>query len=273
MPSPTLAQRTKDVLGISSLLATPRDVHLLLLTRFIRMSAYGSSTLVLALYFAALGHSDTKIGLFLSLTLVGDVGISLLLTLVADSLGRRRILVAGGLLMALSGVIFATVSNYWMLLLAAVVGVISPSGNEIGPFRAIEESTLAQLTDSKTRTDIFAFYVVVGTLGGASGSLAGGWVTQVLQSAGWSDVASFRFIFWVYAGLGLCKASLTMILSSSCEAPPTPAAQHSPSTQLQRRLKRSRQLPNSLQLLAGSFSNSAACSSSTPWQAAWSPTP
>jgi MFS family permease len=231
MPSPTLAQRTKDVLGISSLLATPRDVHLLLLTRFIRMSAYGSSTLVLALYFAALGHSDTKIGLFLSLTLVGDVGISLLLTLVADSLGRRRILVAGGLLMALSGVIFATVSNYWMLLLAAVVGVISPSGNEIGPFRAIEESTLAQLTDSKTRTDIFAFYVVVGTLGGASGSLAGGWVTQVLQSAGWSDVASFRFIFWVYAGLGLCKASLTMILSSSCEAPPTPAAQHSPSTQ------------------------------------------
>jgi MFS family permease len=166
MPSTTLAQRIKDVLGVSSMLTTSRDVHLLLLTRFVRMCAYGSSTLVLALYFAALGHSDTKIGLFLSLTLVGEVGISLLLTLVADSLGRRRILIAGGLLMALSGVVFATTSNYWLLLLAAVVGVISPSGNEIGPFRAIEESTLAQLSDSKTRTDVFAFYVVVGTLGG-----------------------------------------------------------------------------------------------------------
>jgi MFS family permease len=228
MPSTTLAQRIKDVLGVSSMLATSRDVHLLLLTRFIRMCAYGSSTLVLALYFAALGHSDTKIGLFLSLTLVGDVGISLLLTLVADSLGRRRILIAGGLLMALSGVVFATTSNYWLLLLAAVVGVISPSGNEIGPFRAIEESTLAQLSDAKTRTDVFAWYVVVGTLGGASGSLAGGWVTQVLQGVGWTDVASFRFIFWFYAGLGLCKAGLTMFLSTKCEALPTPV---SPSTQ------------------------------------------
>ena len=220
----TPARRIKDVLGISSMLATSRDVHLLLLIRFIRMCAYGSSTLVLALYFAALGHSDTRIGLFLSLTLVGDVGISLLLTLVADSLGRRRILVAGGCLMALSGVVFATSSNYWVLLLAAVVGVISPSGNEIGPFRAIEESTLAQLSDAKTRTDVFAFYVVVGTLGGASGSLAGGWVTQALQGIGWTDVASFRFIFWVYAVLGLCKAGLTMLLSQKCEATPTPIA-------------------------------------------------
>jgi MFS family permease len=228
MASTTLAQRIKDVLGVSSMLATSRDVHLLLLTRFIRMCAYGSSTLVLALYFAALGHSDTKIGLFLSLTLVGDVGISLLLTLVADSLGRRRILIAGGLLMALSGVVFATTSNYWLLLLAAVVGVISPSGNEIGPFRAIEESTLAQLSDAKTRTDVFAFYVVVGTLGGASGSLAGGWVTQALQGSGWTDVASFRSIFWVYAGLGLCKAGLSMLFSQKCEALPTPVP---PSTQ------------------------------------------
>lgn len=159
MPSIILAQRIKDVLGILSLLATSRDVYLLLLTWFICMCAYSSSTLVLALYFAALGHSDTKIGLFLSLMLVGDVGVSLLLTLVADSLGRRCILISRGLLMTLSSVVFATTSNYWILLLAAIVGVISPSGNEIGPFRAIEESALAQLSDPKTRTDIFAFYV------------------------------------------------------------------------------------------------------------------
>ncbi|KAK4937091.1 hypothetical protein LTR28_009949, partial [Elasticomyces elasticus] len=98
------------------------------------MFAYGSSTLILALYFSALGHSDTKIGLFMTLTLIGDVLISLALTFVADALGRRRILVLGALLMSLSGAIFASVENYWILLFAAVVGVISPSGNEIGPF-------------------------------------------------------------------------------------------------------------------------------------------
>ena len=186
------------------------------------MFAYGSSTLVLAIYLAALGHSDPKIGLFLTLTLVGDVGISLLLTFVADSLGRRKILIAGGLLMTLSGIAFATFSNYWILLLAAVVGVISPSGNEIGPFRAVEESTLAHLSDAKTRSDVFAFYVVVGTLGGAGGSLSAGWITQALQAAGWSEESSYRSIFWLYAIIGLLKAGITSLLSDECEAQPSP---------------------------------------------------
>lgn len=216
-------QRAKNEVGISTLVHASRDVHVLLLTRGIRMFAYGSSTLVLALYFAELGFSDTKIGLFMTLTLIGDVGLSLLLTLVADSLGRRKILVVGGMLMTVSGVVFATATNYWLLLLVAVVGVISPSGNEIGPFKAIEESTLAHLSDAKTRSDIFAFHVVFGTLGGAGGFLAGGWITQALQTAGWSEGASFRFIFWVYAAAGLVKAALTSLLSSKCEVRPVPA--------------------------------------------------
>nr|OQO25337.1 hypothetical protein B0A51_06699 [Rachicladosporium sp. CCFEE 5018] len=219
MAHQSIWRRAKDELGLTTLLNSPRDVHLLLLTRCIRMFAYGSSTLILAIYFAALGHSDTKIGLFMTLTLVGDVAISLLLTLVADRLGRRKILVAGGLLMALSGVVFASFESYWILLAAAVVGVISPSGNEIGPFRAVEESTLAHLTDAKTRSDVFAFYVVVGTLGAAAGSLTCGWLTQSLISAGWTEVSSYRVVFWVYAIAGLTKAGITLLLSEACEAP------------------------------------------------------
>ncbi|EME47590.1 hypothetical protein DOTSEDRAFT_105592, partial [Dothistroma septosporum NZE10] len=203
--------------GITTLINSTKDVHLLLITRFIRMFAYGSSTLILALFFAALGHSDTKIGLFMTLTLVGDVAISLGLTLIADALGRRKILLLGALLMIVSGVVFANMSNYWTLLFAAMVGVISPSGNEIGPFRAVEESTLAHLTEAKTRSDIFALYVVAGTLGTAGGSLTSGWVTQELQSRGWSDIASFRLIFWIYAVIGAVKAGMTLLLSDSCE--------------------------------------------------------
>ena len=191
------------------------------------MFAYGSSTLVLALFLSALGFSDTRIGLFMTLTLIGDVCISLALTFVADALGRRMILILGSVLMVLSGVVFALSSNYWVLLFAAVFGVISPSGNEIGPFRAIEESTLAQLTDPKTRSDIFAFYVIVGTLGSASGFLLSGWVTQSLQAQGWSEVASFRSMFWLYAFIGLIKTGITSLLSRRCEAEPTPPSRRS----------------------------------------------
>ena len=54
--------------------------------------------------------------------------------------------------MVLSGVAFALFENFWVLLLAAVVGVISATGGDFGPFRAIEESTLSHLTTPKNET-------------------------------------------------------------------------------------------------------------------------
>ncbi|KAH0046969.1 hypothetical protein KCU72_g9400, partial [Aureobasidium melanogenum] len=118
--------KLKEEFGIETLLSAPRDVHLILLTRTLRMFAYGSTTIILALHLSLLKNSDTLIGVFMSLTLVGDVFISLLLTFVADSLGRRKIILLGSVTMALSGVVFATQTRFWILLLAAVVGVISP---------------------------------------------------------------------------------------------------------------------------------------------------
>ncbi len=115
-----------EELGVYSILNSSRDTKLLCLQRFTRLFAYGASTLILALYLSSLGSSDARIGLFMTLTLLGDVVISFLLTLVADGLGRRRILVLGAALMSASGVIFAISGNYWVLVAASIFGVISP---------------------------------------------------------------------------------------------------------------------------------------------------
>lgn len=204
-------------LGVPTILAAPRDLHLIFLTRLFRMVAYGGASLVLALFFSALGLSDARIGLFMTLTLLGDVVLSLLLTLVADSVGRRRILLYGCSGMALSGVVFALAGNYWLLLLAAIVGVLSVNGNEIGPFRAVEESVLAGLVDEHGRSDVFAWYAVVGTLGSAIGLTGAGWTIEGLKSLGWDELAAFRAVFWGYALLGVVKAGLTWCLSEGCE--------------------------------------------------------
>ena len=92
-----------------------------------------------AIFFSALGFSDHRIGIFMTLTLLGDVLLGTLLTLVADRVGRRRVLLAGSGLMVFSGVAFALAENFWALLFAAIVGVISISGGDFGPFRSIEE--------------------------------------------------------------------------------------------------------------------------------------
>ncbi|KAL8954586.1 MAG: hypothetical protein Q9183_007033, partial [Haloplaca sp. 2 TL-2023] len=208
-------------LGIKSIISTSRDSKLLCLQRFVRMFAYGASTLILALFLTNLDISDRKIGLFMSITLWGDVVISFVLTIFADGLGRRRTMLLGAILMAASGIIFAISSNYWILVAASVLGVISPSGNEIGPWKAIEESTLSQLSPAAIRTDIFAWYTLLGNAGTACGIIICGWLVEWLKALdGWTPLRAYRIIFGIYALLGLVKFALSLMLSNKCEPEP-----------------------------------------------------
>src|SRR6266567_5952443 len=106
-----------------------RDGYLLFFTRFIRLFAYGSLSVVLVFYLVGLGLSASQTGLLLTLTLVGDTLVSLYLTTRADRIGRRRMLILGAALMAAAGLVFASTSRLWLLILAGTIGVISPSGN------------------------------------------------------------------------------------------------------------------------------------------------
>lgn len=115
-----------EELGLVSLWKSTIDTKLLCIQRFVRLFAYGGSTLILVAYLDALGIPKWKIGLFMTLTLVGDTLISFVLTLFADAMGRKAILSLGAILMALSGIVFALFGNYWVLLVAAIVGVVSP---------------------------------------------------------------------------------------------------------------------------------------------------
>jgi MFS family permease len=207
-----------DELGLQTMRSAGKDVYIIILLRYIRLFAYGAVALILALYFEAQGFSDSNIGLFMTLTLLGDVVISLLLTLVADHIGRRTTLLFGAAMMTISGAVFASTNNYIALLLAAIIGVISPTGNEIGPFRAVEESTLAHLVDEKKRADVFTWYVVLAVLGTSSGLVVGGQAVDHLQGLdGWTELDAFRAIFWIYAGVGCLKGVMTLFLSSKCE--------------------------------------------------------
>lgn len=94
-----------------------------------------------------------------------------------------------------------------------------PSGNEIGPFKAIEESIVAQLTDPRSRSDVYAWYSLVGLGGAACGSMACGWILQHLtETLRWDAVRAYRAVYVGYAVLGLLKLTLTLLLSHSVES-------------------------------------------------------
>lgn len=158
-----------------------RDITLLFSTRIVRLFAYGFLSVVLVLYLIQVGLSEAQVGLLITLTLAGDAAISLWLTTNADRLGRKRILITSALLMIFAGVIFLITDNIILLIAAAIIGVLSPSGNEIGPFLSIEQASLTQLLPDEKRTQSFAWYNLAGSVATAFGALIGGGLAQLLQ--------------------------------------------------------------------------------------------
>ena len=199
-----------------------RDARLIFTTRGLRMFGYGLVSVVLVLYLAALHIPDAQIGILLSFTLLGDAAISLWLTTHADRVGRRKVLLAGSLLMAAAGLGFAASSSLWVLLIAATIGVISPSGNEVGPFLAVEQAAMSQTIPDDRRTGVFAWFNLTGSFATAAGALAGGSLATGLVSAGYSQVDAYRAVIVGYAIIALGLAFLFSRVSPNVEAPEAP---------------------------------------------------
>jgi MFS family permease len=116
-------------------------------------------------------------------------------------------------------VVFAVCDSFLVLLIAATIGVISPSGNEVGPFLSIEQAALSQVVADRNRTAVFAWYTLAGSLATASGSLAGGLLIDGLRLAGVGPLASYRVNVAGYALLGVALVALFRRLSPGAEAP------------------------------------------------------
>ena len=197
----------------------PKAFTLLFAARIFRLFAYGFLGLVLVLYLRALGYAEARVGVLLAFTLLGDAAISLTITTRADRLGRRRMLLLGAGLMVFGGAGMAVLDNFWLLLGAAIIGVLSPSGNEIGPFLAIEQACLAEVIRDEDRTRVFAWSHVLGFTANALGALAGGWLADVLQRRGWTPLASYRALLWLYAAFGMGLFVIFTLLGRNVEAP------------------------------------------------------
>ncbi len=198
------------------------DSQLLFLTRTLRLFAYGALSVILVIYLAYLGFNQQQIGWLLALTLVGDAVISLGVSLIADSVGRRRMLRLGALLMMFAGIAFVCSDHFVFLLLAAIIGVISPSGNEVGPFLAIEQASLSHIVPEDKRTGVFAWYNLAGFGATAVGALTVGVLLKTLIAAGINILCAYKIILLIYALIGLALWFLFGQVSNKVEVSLTP---------------------------------------------------
>jgi MFS family permease len=201
--------------GVPTVLTS--DGRLLFLSRFTRLFAYGALSVVLVFYLIGIGLSESRIGTLLTLTLLGDTFVSLVLTTQADRIGRRRMLIVGSILMAAAGLAFAFTSNFLFLVIAGTIGVVSPSGNEVGPFLSIEQAALSHVVSAPERTTAFAWYTLTGSFATAIGSLFGGMLPGLVDSGGAAPIKGYRAVVIAYAVLGMALTLVFARLSSATE--------------------------------------------------------
>ncbi|CAF0877554.1 unnamed protein product [Adineta steineri] len=196
-----------------------RDTVILFVARCVRLFSFGMISIVLTLYLTTIGFNQWQIGILFTTILFGNIFLTLILTTTADSIGRRNILIIGALLKIFAGIMFAFVHQYIFLIFAGIIGIISPTGGELGPFLAIEQACLTETVKDKVKiARIFGWYHFLGYVSIAIGALTAGYflslMTDIYQV---SALNAHQTVFIVYAFFGLIKALMYFCLSDEVE--------------------------------------------------------
>ncbi len=182
------------------------DVKRLLVARGLRAFGDGYVSLLLPLYLIELGFTALQVGLIATVTLFGSGLLTLAVGLQAYRFHYRTLLLAAAVLMAATGVGFASFTGFWPLLLVALVGTLNPSSGDVSLFLPLEHAVMSRVVDAKNRTATFARYSMVGSLVAAFGSLAAGLPAMLTDSGRFSSIGAMQAMFVFYSLLAVLAA-------------------------------------------------------------------
>ena len=199
MSSATKGERITSVLHSSLLL--------LYAARALRGFGDGFAAIVLPVYLSAIGFDATQIGFVAAAALLGTAAFTLTIGFIAPRYNLRSLLVAGAILMVITGLAFPTVEQIGLIVAVAFVGTINPSTGDIGVLIPLEHAMLSQGVADRERTRAFAHYSLTGGLSMAAGALAAA-APDFLVGAGLGRLGALKAMFYAYAVLGIASASI-----------------------------------------------------------------
>src|SRR5438445_98163 len=184
-----------------------------------RAVANGLVGVLAGIYLAELGFDPAAWGAVLGAgiagTAVGAAGVMFW----GDRIGRKRWLVALGVLGAAGGIVFAFSSQIVVLGVAAFLGMLNSLGKDRAAALAIEQAILPSTGDDAGRTRAFAWYNVIQDVGHALGAALAVLPPLLRDFAGVDPLDSLRAAVILYAALYAVAAILYLGLSSQAESP------------------------------------------------------
>jgi MFS family permease len=195
----------------------------LLWARALRDFGDGFVAVLLPVYLLALGLGPFQVGIVATAALLGSALLTLGVGFLGARYDHRQLLLGAASLMIATGVAFAVVHDYAVLLVVAFAGTANPSAGSVSIFVPLEHAVLAREVANARRTKMFARYSLVGALAGAVGSL-GAAIPDLLATAGLDRLTALRAMFVLYAFLGLFGGLLYSRIPARPATPDRPAA-------------------------------------------------
>ena len=183
-------------------------VRRLLWVRVLRAFGDGFVSLLLPLYLIELGFGAFEVGAITAGTLLGSGILTLAIGLTAHRFRLRTLLLFATIMMAATGIGFAVVTNFWPLLLIAVIGTLNPSSGDVSVFLPLEQAALAHVAGDRERTALFARYSLVGALVAALGALAAGLPGLMIDAALLPMRSALQLMFVLYGAIGVVAAMI-----------------------------------------------------------------
>jgi MFS family permease len=224
--------------------------------RALRSFAFGWLSVILALCLHRRGFGAAEIGAVFTATMAEDAVLTMLVSTIAARVGPARVMAATAPLIVLGGFLLAIPESHWLVLLGAVLGTLSPNGQEAGPFAPMEQALLPRTVRSGTAVRVFGWYNVFAFLPAAAGAGAAGGTLAWALRRGVDEAQAHRAMLLAYAGAGVL---LTLLYARLARLEPARGPEARPTSAGRLGLGRSRgvvlQLAGlqSLDALAGGF--------------------
>jgi MFS family permease len=205
-------------------MSRPSPIFYIYAARAVRGFGDGFAIIILPLYLSTLGYSPAVIGLVATAALLGTATTTLGVGFLGRHFDLGKLLLLGALLMAATGIALASIEHIAIIFFVVFIGTMNPSAGDTGLMIPLEHASLAQGVSHARRTKVFARYSLTGAMATAAGALSAAF-PDTLVASGFSQIASLKFMFFIYAGLGVLGVILyaQIPLTRSKEAPPPTA--------------------------------------------------
>jgi MFS family permease len=194
-----------------------RDGRLVLAAKSLRGFAFGLNSVAIGLFMAEVHLPIEQVGLILSASIVGSIGLTLVVMLWGDRIGRRRLLVAGSGLMVLTALVPLLADHGILIALIGLTGMLAVTGRESAGLQTVDQALLPQTAPERDWTSLFVIYELLSAATSGLGALSLGLAPVV---AGWlalSGGAAYAPAFVACALAGLVAAGLAGGISPASE--------------------------------------------------------